>query len=106
MLPKKYRLPIQGVVGRKSRFTKKSDIFLLKFFNSTLPHCRFGIIVSKQVAAKAVERNQIKRSIFQALQTYITMIPSMDVLIIVSSAIKRVPKAEIILQLEQCFKNV
>lgn len=106
MLPKKYRLPIQSVVGKKSHFTKKSDIFLIKFFDSTLSYRRFGVIVGKQVAAKATERNRIKRIIFQVVRAHTTTTPVMDVLILTNPLIARVPKTEIILQLEQSLKNV
>ena len=81
MLAKKYRLPVQKVLNSKSK-SYRDSYFTIKSFKSTLTHSRFGVIVSKKIAKTAVERNQIKRMIFQAADSLINKWPVADYLII------------------------
>lgn len=93
MLAKKYRLPIQSVLGKGGKVIK-TPFFLLKIFSSRFPYSRFGIIISKKVAAKSTDRNRLRRIIFSALGPKENS--GKDFLIIVSPKIKELKKEEII----------
>lgn len=66
----------------KSKFSK---ILGIKIFSNNLDESRFGIIVSKKVSKKAVERNKIKRQIREILRLSLSEIkPGYDIIVIVS----------------------
>jgi len=67
MLAKKYKLPIQEMVGKKAK-SVKTKYLSVKIFPNTLPYCRFGVLVSKKIAARAADRNRIKRQVFNAIR--------------------------------------
>ena len=86
MLPKKYRLPIQDFVTQRAA-SQRSPYFAVKIFPAVLPYSRFGVVISKKVAALATERNRLKRVLFSALNPKTA--PAKDVLIIVQPAISK-----------------
>ncbi len=88
MLAKKYRLPIQLMRTRKADRTIPTDIFLLKIFSQTLLYSRCGIIVSKGVAARAVDRNALRRLCFQSIGNFVKRSSSKDLLFILSPRIR------------------
>lgn len=73
------------MLGKRFRLTKKDDIgkiikegnrlagklFLCKFLENGLEHCRFGIIVSKKVEKRAVKRNKCRRRVYEAIRNNI-----------------------------------
>ncbi|MFA5742426.1 MAG: ribonuclease P protein component [Candidatus Paceibacterota bacterium] len=65
MLPKENRLvkkrDFEKVLKQGKGFKQKT--LFLKTVENNLPQSRFGIIVSKKTAKKAVDRNKIKRQI-------------------------------------------
>ncbi|MBI3046205.1 MAG: ribonuclease P protein component [Candidatus Harrisonbacteria bacterium] len=101
MLAKKYRLPIQSVIGKNARVVK-TPFFLFKIFPSRFSYSRFGIIISKKVAQKSTARNKIKRMIFSALNP--NQQPINDFLIIASPKIKNLTKEEIIKHVSNYFQ--
>ncbi|MDD5547922.1 MAG: ribonuclease P protein component [Candidatus Pacebacteria bacterium] len=109
MLAKKYRLPIQTVLKQKSGHSFKSRYFLFKIFSSDLPFSRFGLIVSKKISKKAVDRNRIKRLVFNYLRKNISLnrknSKSDDVLIITMKNIPEKEKLEAIEDLSSMFNN-
>lgn len=108
MLAKKYRLPIQNFVGKKGK-SERSRYFLLKVF--PLPavasakegwfHSRFGIIISSKVFKRAVDRNRIKRQIFNFLSEIKNTSPLNDYLIIVHPEAAKLKKEELIQELSK-----
>ena len=95
MLAKKYRLPIQFVVG-KSGQSLRGRYFLLKLFPSKLAFNRFGIIISKKAIKASAGRNKIKRIFFNTLKEFLFMgKEKKDILIIVSPKIISLDKKEI-----------
>jgi len=119
MLKKRYRLPIQFVVNKKAKILKNS-YFLIKIFSNNLNIYRFGVVVSKKVSSKAVERNKFKRLIFSEIEKQIKLSQSgerkirhrtgRDFLIIISPNIKKIDSLEFKKQLNEllvkliCFK--
>lgn len=105
MLAKKYRLPIQGVVGKSGR-SIRGRYFLLKVFSSNLAFNRFGIIISKKVAKQSSKRNRIKRIIFDALRKFIfSQTPRKDYLFIISPKIQELKPEQIKEETETCLKS-
>src|SRR3989338_9148980 len=95
MLPKKYRLPIQNFVGKKGG-SEKSRYFLLKIFPGVHKFSRFGIIISSKVSKKAVDRNRIKRRIFNFVREIKNQLPLNDYLIIVHPEASKLNKKELV----------
>ena len=63
MLPKKFRLPIQTMIGARS-VTRRSPYFLVKIYTNKNPNFRVGVIISKKTLAHATKRNLFKRRVF------------------------------------------
>lgn len=87
MLAKKYRLPVQFVVGKKGEEMRFRN-FLFKIFPSRLPYSRFGIILKKGIAKKAVDRNRARRTIFDVVRKLnaAILLPNRDIIIIVGKS--------------------
>lgn len=102
MLSKKYRLPVQFFI-KKSGKIYKSQYFLLKVFASDLDYCRFGVVVSKKVAPKAVDRNKLKRLIFNFLRGKLDSMLNNDYLLILLPGINELTKGKLLKELENIF---
>ncbi len=63
MLSKKQRLPIQLFLGKRGKLLK-SSYFLVKTLPGELNYSRFGVVISKKTAKKAVDRNRLKRIVY------------------------------------------
>lgn len=60
-------------VFRRGRGVKDGHLFL-KAAQAKNEGLRFGIVVSKQVAAKAVDRNRLKRLLREAVQNFMPQV--------------------------------
>ena len=105
MLAKKYRLPIQTVLG-KSGATSKNSLFTVKIFPSPLPYCRFGIIISKKTSARATKRNYIRRQFFSAIEPFIKKEAGKDILIIVAPAAMRAGSIELRTNIAEALEKI
>jgi len=121
MLSKKFRLPIQSVLNKSGRIFR-SRSFLIKVFSNQSEFNRFGVVISKKVDKRAVKRNLIKRIILDFAKKFVR--PSFaglrtgkqpadaenknkaDVLIIISPAMIKLGKADIIKELEEALKKI
>ncbi len=97
MLAKKFRLPIQNwLKQRKKITTRKSDFFIIKISDNNLSFSRFGVVISKKVSKSAVQRNKIKRTIFNFIRLgKLHEIKGKDVLVIVSPKTAELKEKEI-----------
>lgn len=104
MLAKKYRLPIQFVLNKSGR-TFRGRSFLIKTFSSQLDFNRFGVVISKKVSKLAVKRNLIKRIVLDTTKKFVVAENrnKFDVLIIISPAMIKIGKADIIKELEEAL---
>jgi ribonuclease P protein component len=59
---------------RKGRKFRHSE-FPLTYLVNQRPSCRFSVIVSKKVNPKAVDRNKVRRRIYEILRTNIHIFP-------------------------------
>lgn len=112
MLSKKYRLPIQSVIGKRAKIIK-SRYFSIKIFPNSLLYCRFGVSISKKVSAKAVIRNKIKRQIFNGIRKEFfesgksgKFSEGNDFLIILYPEIGRLDKNEITRQFNEIINKI
>ena len=63
MLAKKFRLPISGFPLRAKIFYR-GKYFTVKTIPNSFPYNRVGVILTKKTTAKAVERNRLRRKVF------------------------------------------
>lgn len=110
MLAKKYRLPIQSVLNKRGQ-SFKSRSFLFKIFLGVVDYNRFGVVISKKVDKKAVVRNKLKRIILDAAKKFVCLTNDKnktkhDILIIVSSAVAKLEKTDIIKEIEESLLKI
>jgi len=90
MLPKLNRLPgylIPSTLNAKT--THHSPFFGLKVAPSNNPLSRIGFIVSSKIAKRAVDRNQLKRLLRQALYPHLkTLKPQHDLIFLAKHPLK------------------
>lgn len=70
MLAKPYRLTRSDNIPKilKQGNSFQEPIFLAKYLQNNLPRPRFAVIVSQKVSKKSVERNIIRRRIYEAIR--------------------------------------
>jgi ribonuclease P protein component len=70
MIQKKFRLGKEDVSWVLSKGNQIiTDLFIVRFLKENLkPHSKFTVITSLKLAKKAVERNRIKRKIYEAIR--------------------------------------
>lgn len=69
MLKKSYRLTKNEIerLFKKGR-SFPQDFVLVRFMPNRTDHCRFAVIISKKVMAKATDRNQARRLVYATLE--------------------------------------
>ena len=107
MLVKKYRLPIQSVLNKSGR-TFRSRSFLIKVFSNQSEFNRFGAVISKKVSKLAVKRNLIKRIVLDCAKKFVSAENKnkLDILIIISPAMIKMEKADIIKELNETLEKL
>lgn len=107
MLAKKYRLPVQTAVGKKGKETHFPE-FLIKIFPSGLPHPRFGVVLRKGIAKKAVDRNRIRRIIFDAIRKSenFAALPNSDVVIIVGKPATQIKNDDLTSKIQKAISAI
>ncbi len=91
MLSKKFRLPILEVAHQKGRVVR-GPYFTIKIFSSPRSFSRLSVIVS---AKNSVERNRLRRRLFQAAELVLKQWPVADYLIIAQTRADRLSQKEI-----------
>lgn len=91
----------QRTLKGKVRETRNLRIFSV---DNSLEHPRFGIIVSKKVAKKAVKRNRIKRIIREAIRLNMQVFPKKDFVIIVKRDISELKRQD--MERELCSRRL
>lgn len=85
--------------------TKTSKLVFLKILKNNLDNNRFGIVVSKKISKKAVNRNKTKRRLREIIrQAHIK--PGFDIIIIAKPEIIDKNYQDIKNELEDLFKNL
>lgn len=92
MLPRKYRLTKKKdfqAIFEKGKFINNKFLYF-KIIKNNEKNSRFGILVSKKVAKKAVDRNKIKRRIREIIKKNIPFIrKEIDLIVIAKKEINR-----------------
>lgn len=94
MLPKFHRLPIEGSRNRRGK-SIASPYGTLKVFPPLAPHSRFGIVIGRGAAKRAVDRNALRRSFFNAARTVRTALPVADYLFITNPSLATLPRRDL-----------
>jgi len=110
MLPSLWRLPLKTEL---KRLKKNGQIFQGKFFGLLLAkqedqkqNPRFAMIVSNKVAKKAVDRNQIRRWVSEALRSFLPQIKNpMDGVFLVKKTALGTDYQQIKKEIELLFKK-
>jgi ribonuclease P protein component len=109
MLPREKRLTSERDF---KRVYQKGSFFSVSFFNlnyspNRTPLSRIGIVVSKKVAAKAVDRNKIKRQFREATRlSYDIINGGYDIIISVKKDSLTAPFQEIKKEIEKAFSRI
>lgn len=78
MLAKPYRLTrldnIPRILKRGNSF--QESLFLARYLRNGLEHHRFAIMVSQKVSKKGVERNQIRRRMYESIRLNLEKSPA------------------------------
>lgn len=84
MLAKKLRLPV-GVFPARADTFYQGQCFTLKTSPNKFSHNRVGVIITKKTALKAVERNRLRRKVFDLFreETRLRFGKGTDLLVIV-----------------------
>ncbi|MEK7172199.1 MAG: ribonuclease P protein component [Patescibacteria group bacterium] len=89
MLPRKFKIGnkarIEYIIKKGRRINGK--FFQLRGLPSRMPHLRFSVIVSGKISKKAVERNFIRRRIYEAIHTGVLSPKCYDIVVLVSRKI-------------------
>ena len=83
-------------------------MLLVKIFPSSLPYPRFGVVLKKGILKKAVDRNRVRRAIFDSLQPWITSAPAVakDFLVIARTPLIRLPIPELKKEVAAAFDRI
>jgi len=84
MLRKSLRVPV-GKFPRSAKVTSRGKFFIMKTFPNSLTYSRVGVVIGKGVVKGAVERNKIKREVFDVFERVpLLASPGVDYLVVVT----------------------
>lgn len=85
MLSKKNRISSRQLLKKLFKKGKqyKNNNFIFKFLPSIEPISKFSIVISKKVATKAVDRNKLRRQIYDSIRNNIKLLKTDIVSIII-----------------------
>ncbi len=90
MIAKDFRISkkkdLDVILRSRSKFY--SNNFVLRFFKNELSKSRFCVVVSKKISKRAVDRNRIRRRIYEILRlNYDRIKPEFDFMIFVKQGV-------------------
>lgn len=105
MLAKKFRLKKESFKNfNLYKIHRRSRFFVVKILVSGLPFSRFAAVVGAGVSKSAVERNKIRRAVFDFVRlNNLCAVPGKDVLIIALPPAGRLEKTEMEKELRNLF---
>ena len=108
MLPKNQRLASNRIEHVLKKGRKNGNAFLIiKYLPNRQTKSRFCVIVSVKIFAKAVERNRLRRQIFEIFRTHpeLPRSPS-DIVIIAKIALTKLNFQDLTTTLLQSLQNI
>jgi len=78
MLKKIYRISNQRLILKLSRQGRNYSTkwFVFKFLPSGTPESKFALSISKKIVSRAVNRNKLKRQLYESLRSHLVAIKS------------------------------
>lgn len=105
MLPRINRLPAKTSLT-KYQITR-TPLFTVKYAKNALPYNRFGFVVSKRIAKKAVNRNRTKRLVRSCIEDmFADMSQGNDVLFVIHSDMESIQRETICPHVRQAMQNM
>ena len=90
----------------RSKLKFYSNNLVLRFSKNELSKSRFCVVVSKKISKKAVDRNKIRRRIYEIVRlNYNKIKPNFDFMIFVSRGILKMKYQEIEQEILSLFKK-
>lgn len=106
--PKRLRLlkaaDFSRIKGTQLKASSKHLLVLAK--HSDLPYPRLGLAVAKRHVKLAVARNRIKRVARESFRHNISLLPNIDMLLLVRSGVTELNNEELYLCLEKFWKQL
>ncbi|OGM90258.1 ribonuclease P protein component [Candidatus Wolfebacteria bacterium RBG_13_41_7] len=109
MLQKVFRLPIhEWMEDKKSKtIAVNGNFFIARKRENRKNFSRFGILVNTKVFKGAVERNRIKRKVFEVIRVLeLCQVPGKDILISVLPIAANLPEKKVIESLLLILKKI
>lgn len=113
MLARRYRLTKQDHVPGilKGGKLKRNPHFVLRFRTNEKGHPRFSVIVSQKVLPKAVDRNRLRRRVYEIIRLELKSNPSLgkigiDCLLLPHKNLPLLPPKALHLSLQSLLHNV
>lgn len=110
MLSRSERLPVQFFYREKSRLFKVGGLALRVFSKKAAAaapnHSRFGVLIGARIFPRAVIRNKIKRTIFNAISRMKKDVPLGDYLIVPQAGAAEIGRDEAVETLKKLFERV
>lgn len=96
MIPAQLRLRRSRVEHiLKKGYRKATNYFSIKFLRGAESESRFAVVVSMKIEAKATDRNQIRRRIYEAIDKAEKPASPLDIILIAKPTIKQLSFAEL-----------
>ena len=104
MLARKFHIPLREGLHLKGR-NSRGRFFAVKESKNELPYSRFAIVIGKKNQKGAVERNKIKRFVYDWIRkSGLQEQPGKDFLIIALAPLGQIAKVEIEKDLQKIIK--
>jgi ribonuclease P protein component len=100
MLSKKYRLPVQSVLKERGRLIRGRYLNIV-IYNGARLYSRVGVVVPVAFSAKATERNEAKRAIYDAMDWQAVSKKPIDVVVRVTKSAHGIDSRAILDELRQ-----
>ena len=109
MLARRYRLTKKDHVPAvlKEGKMQRGPHFVIRFRENRRTHPRFSVIVSRKIRDKAVERNRLRRQMYESIRLYIKAnptLPPLDLIVLPKKGLLPLPYATLSSSL-QCLLN-
>lgn len=99
MLAKKYRLNLGVRLSAPQSFI--TPLFIVKKEKNSLSYSRYGVIITKKIAVKAVDRNLLRRIIFSGIPKNSQETEGYDMIFIAKKEIMTAKKEEVNAEVER-----
>jgi ribonuclease P protein component len=73
---------------------------------SQVGHARVGLAISKRCAARAVDRNRLKRTVRESFRTVAERLPPVDVVILCGRGAVTMPAAQLRRSLDEVWRQI